>query len=78
MCSSWHVRFRIATKPASRDDSRVVAAIFEAQMSREHNDANVLVMGERVIGRGVACDIVNTWLTTEFAGGRHQLRLNKI
>ena len=51
---------------------------FTAQMSREHNDANILVMGERVIGRGVAYDIVKTWLETEFAGGRHQLRLNKI
>jgi ribose 5-phosphate isomerase B len=51
---------------------------FTAQMSREHNDANVLVMGERVIGKGVALDIVTTWLETEFAGGRHQLRLNKI
>ena len=51
---------------------------FTAQMSREHNDANVLVMGERVIGRGVALEIVKTWLETEFAGGRHQLRLNKI
>ena len=51
---------------------------FTAQMSREHNDANILVMGERVIGTGVACDIVKTWLETEFAAGRHQLRLNKI
>ncbi len=51
---------------------------FTAQMSREHNDANVLVMGERVIGQGVALEIVKTWLDTEFAGGRHQLRLNKI
>jgi ribose 5-phosphate isomerase B len=51
---------------------------FTAQMSREHNDANILVMGERVIGTGVACDIVRTWLETEFAAGRHQLRLNKI
>jgi ribose 5-phosphate isomerase B len=51
---------------------------FTAQMSREHNDANILVMGERVIGTGVACDIVRTWLETEFAGGRHQLRLDKI
>ncbi len=48
---------------------------FTAQMSREHNDANVLVMGERVIGKGVALEIVKTWLETEFAGGRHQLRL---
>jgi len=51
---------------------------FTAQMSREHNDANILVMGERVIGKGVALDIVTTWLETEFAGGRHQLRLDKI
>jgi ribose 5-phosphate isomerase B len=51
---------------------------FTALMSREHNDANVLVMGERVIGKGVALEIVKTWLETAFAGGRHQLRLNKI
>ena len=51
---------------------------FTAQMSREHNDANVLVMGERVIGKGVALDIVKTWLDTEFGGGRHQKRLDKI
>ncbi len=51
---------------------------FTARMSREHNDANVLVMGERVIGKGVALEIVQTWLDTEFAGGRHQKRLDKI
>jgi len=51
---------------------------FTAQMSREHNDANVLVMGERVIGKGVALEIVKTWLDTQFAGGRHQKRLDKI
>ncbi len=51
---------------------------FTARMSREHNDANVLVMGERVLGTGVALDIVATWLATDFAGGRHSLRLDKI
>ena len=51
---------------------------FTARMSREHNDANVLVMGERVIGKGVALELVKTWLETEFAGGRHQKRLDKI
>ncbi len=51
---------------------------FTAQMSRLHNDANVLCMGERVIGRGVACDVVKTWLETDFEGGRHQKRLEKI
>jgi ribose 5-phosphate isomerase B len=61
---------------------RVRAALchdhFTAQMSREHNDANVLVMGERVTGKGVALEIVKTWLDTAFAGGRHQKRLDKI
>jgi ribose 5-phosphate isomerase B len=51
---------------------------FTAQMSREHNDANILVMGERVIGKGVALEIVKTWLDTAFAGGRHLKRLDKI
>jgi len=51
---------------------------FTAQMSRLHNDANVLVMGERVVGKGVALEIVKTWLETEFEGGRHQKRLDKI
>jgi ribose 5-phosphate isomerase B len=51
---------------------------FTAKMSRQHNDANILVLGERVIGKGVACDIVTTWLDTEFEGGRHQRRLDKI
>ncbi len=51
---------------------------FTARMSRLHNDANVLAMGERVIGRGVALDIVKTWIETEFEGSRHQRRLDKI
>lgn len=51
---------------------------FTARMSRLHNDANVLCMGERVIGRGVACDVVKTWLETDFEGGRHLKRLEKI
>ena len=51
---------------------------YTEQMSREHNDANVLAMGGRVLGFGVAGKIVRTWLTTEFAGGRHERRVNKI
>lgn len=52
--------------------------VFSAKMSREHNDANVLTMGERVIGRGLARMIVETWLETEFAGGRHSRRVEKL
>jgi ribose 5-phosphate isomerase B len=51
---------------------------FTARMSRLHNDANVLVIGERVVGKGVALEIVKTWLETEFEGGRHRQRLDKI
>jgi len=50
-----------------------------ARMSREHNDANILALGERVIGRGIAIDIVQTWLSTEFSNGeRHVYRLGQI
>ncbi len=49
---------------------------FTARMSREHNNANVLCLGGRVIGSEVALDIVRVWLETEFAGDRHQRRLD--
>jgi ribose 5-phosphate isomerase B len=51
---------------------------FSARASREHNDANILTMGERVIGRGLALDIVDVWINTDFSGGRHQRRVDKI
>jgi len=51
---------------------------FSARASREHNDANVLTLGERVIGPGLARDIVATWLMAEFQGGRHARRVQKI
>ncbi len=51
---------------------------FMARMSREHNDANVLCLGERVIGLSLADTIVDAFLTTEFAGGRHQRRVGLI
>ena len=49
--------------------------LFTARMSREHNDANVLCLGARVVGPGLAVEIVRTWVSTEFAGGRHQRRI---
>lgn len=51
---------------------------FSARASREHNNANILTMGERVIGPGLAKDIVDIWLETEFSGGRHARRIQKI
>ncbi|MCA1032111.1 ribose 5-phosphate isomerase B [Bacillus timonensis] len=51
---------------------------FSAKATREHNDSNVLAMGERVIGPGLAREIARIWLTTEFEGGRHERRVEKI
>ena len=52
---------------------------FTAHSSREHNNANVLCLGERVVGFGLARDIVAVWLAAEFSGAeRHQRRIDKI
>lgn len=50
---------------------------YSARMSREHNDANILCLGDRVLGKGLAESIVEAWLTTSFSGGRHQKRIDK-
>jgi ribose 5-phosphate isomerase B len=49
---------------------------FSAAMSRQHNDANILVLGGRVVGDSMALEIVDVWLQTPFEGGRHQSRLD--
>ncbi|MFY0761368.1 ribose 5-phosphate isomerase B [Metabacillus dongyingensis] len=51
---------------------------FSAKATREHNNSNMLAMGERVIGPGLAREIARIWLTTEFEGGRHENRVSKI
>jgi len=56
----------------------VVSDTFSAEMSRAHNNANVLALGERVIGEGLALKIVDIWLETDFEGGRHERRVGKI
>ncbi len=60
-----HVRAALCTEP------------FSAEMSRRHNDSNILVMGGRMTGETLALEIVRIWLETPFDGGRHQARLNK-
>ena len=52
--------------------------VFEAQMSREHNDANVLTLGSRTLNDDEAHSILDVWLRTKFGGGRHQRRVDKI
>ncbi|SRR5579871_6586680 len=55
-----------------------VSTEYEAQMSREHNNANVLTLGARIINAEAAFHIVDKWLATPFAGGRHERRVEKI
>ena len=52
--------------------------LFTAKMARAHNDANVLTLGSRVVGPGVAAEIVRLFVETEFEGGRHGRRVDKI
>ncbi len=56
----------------------LVHDMFSAKATREHNNSNILAMGERVIGPGLAREIARVWLQTEFEGGRHENRVNKI
>jgi len=52
--------------------------LYTARLSREHNDANVLSMGGRIVAPGLADEILALWLRTEFEGGRHQRRVDQI
>ena len=51
---------------------------FSARLTRMHNDANVLCFGERVVGMGLACDLVDAFIDTDFEGGKHQRRVDMI
>jgi ribose 5-phosphate isomerase B len=56
----------------------LVTDVFMARMAKEHNNANILVLGGRVLDGQKACDLVGAWLDAAFEGGRHQGRLDKI
>lgn len=52
--------------------------VFSAKATRQHNDTNMMAMGERVIGPGLALEVVHAWLETEYEGGRHDIRIKKM
>jgi ribose 5-phosphate isomerase B len=52
--------------------------LYTARLSRQHNDANVLSLGGRIVAPGLADEIVKLWLATDFEGGRHQRRIQQI
>ncbi|SFL87726.1 ribose 5-phosphate isomerase B [Paenibacillus sp. 1_12] len=69
----------IAANKISGIRCALVHDLFSAQMTRQHNDSNVLAMGERIVGPGLAESIVKVWLETEFSNGeRHVNRIHKV
>lgn len=68
----------IVANKFSRIRASLCNDLFTAQMSRRHNDANILVLGGRIVGKDLAKEIVTTWMNTPFDGERHLNRLRKI
>ena len=56
----------------------LLSDVMSARMTREHNDTNMMAIGAGVVGQMLALQIVDTWLTTEYTGGRHQRRIDKM
>lgn len=75
LCCGTGIGMSIAANKCKGIRAAVVGDCFSAKATREHNNTNVLCLGERVIGEGLALEIVNTWLNSEFQGGRHAERL---
>src|SRR5918912_3312633 len=69
---------QIAANKVHRIRAALCNDLYSARLSREHNDANVLSLGGRIIGFGLADEIVSVWLATPFEGGRHKRRIEQI
>ena len=78
LCCGTGIGISLAANKVKGIRCAVVSDTFSAKMSRAHNDANMLSLGGRVVGAGLALEIVDIWLATEFEGGRHQRRVDKI
>ncbi|NLK01421.1 MAG: ribose 5-phosphate isomerase B [Clostridia bacterium] len=78
LCCGTGIGVSIAANKVPGIRAALCGDTFSARASREHNDANILCVGERVIGPGLALDIVDIWLESEFSGDRHGRRVQKI
>ncbi|MER2061011.1 MAG: ribose 5-phosphate isomerase B [Niallia sp.] len=78
LCCGTGIGMSIAANKITGIRAAVVGDVFSAKATREHNNSNILCLGERVTGEGLACLIVDTWLSAEFLGGRHAKRINGI
>lgn len=78
LCCGTGIGMSIAANKVAGIRAAVVSDCFSAQATREHNDSNILCLGERVVGEGLALRIVDTWLDATFGGERHARRLQMI
>lgn len=78
LCCGTGIGMSIAANKIKGIRAAVVGDVFSAKATREHNNSNILCLGERVTGEGLACLIVDTWLNAEFLGGRHSNRIDGI
>ena len=78
LCCGTGIGISLAANKVAGIRCAVVSDTFSAKMSKAHNNANMLSLGERVIGRGLALEIVDAWIDTDFEGERHLRRVNMI
>ena len=78
LCCGTGIGMSIAANKVKGIRAAVVSDAFSTKYTRLHNDTNILCLGERVIGPGLAAMLVDIFLTTEFEGGRHQVRVDMI
>lgn len=78
LCCGTGIGISLATNKVKGIRCAVVSDTFSAKMSKAHNNANMLSLGERVIGKGLALEIVDAWINTEFEGERHLRRVNML
>lgn len=78
LCCGTGIGMSIAANKINGILASVVGDTFSAKATKEHNNSNVLCLGERVTGEGLALTIVDTWLQAEFQGGRHENRVNQV
>ena len=78
LCCGTGIGISIAANKVPGIRAALCHDTFSARASREHNNANILALGERVLGVGPALEIVRVWLEAGFDGGRHATRLEKI
>ncbi len=78
LCCGTGIGISLAANKVAGIRCAVVSDTFSARMSKAHNNANMISLGERVVGKGLALEIIDTWLGTDFEGDRHQRRIDKI